>query len=307
MTSAVLAATPEKRAVAVRQVRRNVKRVANRSAADSARLLRILNDTRARLLAELDHGTEFAQSQRRAMLRSIDVQVARMRQDMQPVLSKSLLDAIRQGDADAASYAADLDVEVFTLQTAIDPGLVDFASRNSVELVDQISARLRSDLRRSVERGAQGTSTPADVAREIGTVVEKAGRPKGRFGSIATQVERIHRTEVARVYEGANEARQQRVARESPFEMQKTWIATPGPRTRPSHWRMNRATVPAHEHFNFGAAAPWHLGSYEEAQRRGGDLGLKVSGPQDSVLPAAEAVNCRCTRGMRKGERKENR
>lgn len=68
---------------------------------------------------------------------------------------------------------------------------------------------------------------------------------------------------------------------------------------------MNGATIPVDEHFNFGAGPTWSRVSYEQAERAGGDLGTRITGPHDSVLSAADAVNCRCTRGLVRGPRKE--
>jgi len=144
-------------------------------------------------------------------------------------------------------------------------------------------------------------------ATAIGEVLSKEGRPTGVFGTLATQTERVHRTETHALYEVAGKARTRQIAEQSPWVIQEVWITILDNRTRDSHRDMNGATITVGESFNFGAGPTWSKVSHEQAQRDGGTIGLAVMGPHDAILPAEEAVNCRCTRGIRRGPRKEGR
>lgn len=301
----VLAATPERRAAAARDVRRNIERILQRGDADRVELVRTLRDTRARIVARLaEGGTEFDAARAQSMIRSIDAEVAQLRAQMQTVMGRSLVRALTQGAADMAAQARTVLGDDLGISGTIDRTLVQFAQQNTQSLVQQIGDRARSDLRSIMLRSATGSSTTQDVAREIGDVLRGEGRDPGTFGRLADQVERVHRTETSRLYEGASEATETKVAQRSRYQMQKRWIAQGGSRQRSNHWAMNGVTIPVGEHFNLNAGASSRM-SYEEAQRTGATLGLKCSGPHDSVLPAREVVNCRCTRALVRGELKE--
>lgn len=305
MTFAILAATPERRAASVRDVRRNIARIVQRGDSDRVELVKTLRDTRARIVARLaEGGSEFDTARAQSMLRSIDAEIAQLRAQMQTVMGRSFVNALTQGAADMARQAQTVLGTDLGISGTIDTTLVQFAQQNTETLVQQIGARARSDLRSIMLRSATGSSTTEDVAREIGDVLRREGRDPGTFGRLADQVERVHRTESSRLYEGASEATEKQVATRSRYRMLKKWVAQGGSRQRANHWAMNGVTIPVGEHFNLNAGASSRM-SYEEAQRTGGTLGLKASGPHDSALPAREVVNCRCTRALVRGELKQ--
>lgn len=295
------AVSDEQRRVAVARVRENIRRIVAREDDAVADMLRALEDARRRLLARMATGTEFDVAMGNALLRENEELIRELRRRLPPILQSSFRDALRQGDGDVVGYAIDsLPIaEAGPGFASIDPVLLDFAARNSATLVDQITTKLRADLDMAITAAATGSSTPADVAARIGTVLREADRDPGVFGTIATQVERVTRTEIGRLYSGAAEIRIKRLEKDTSRVVRKRWVATNDDRTRPTHRHLNGAEIPSDEHFNVGVAADsdessWWRRSYEEAQREGGPLATRATGPHDSVLPASESVNCRC-------------
>lgn len=302
----VLRAADERtRAFAAARVRQQVRDLLREERSNVALLLRDLNAARDAIVARLGGGTEFDQQRARQLVAAVEAELRALRVQLVQGMTRSLTEAMSRGDADMVEQARAIVGAEMTSLAGVDPVLVEFARDNSADLVGRITEDLRSRLNTTIRSAATGAATIADVERQIGEVVDAAGRPTGVFGTAATQVDRISRTEVARLYEGAKQVREQRVARKVPYQMMKRWITVVDSRTRFEHQAMNGATVPVEEHFNYGASSPWNRMSYEEAERRGGDLGIKITGPHDSVLPAKDAVNCRCTRGMVRGPRKE--
>lgn len=305
----LLAATEERRSVARAKVRKNVARLTELGRRNLASILRELEDSRARLVALLASGTEFDQARAAEMIRAVDAEVARLRRELRTPLAQGYVEALRTGDADIADEAREVlpTGDGFRISTGVSTALIDAATGRSADLVGEISEMARSRLNALMRRSATGSSRPADVAREIGTVLDAAGRPRGVYGTLATQIERVHRTETHALYETAAKARAIQVAAEVPWIMQEVWITVLDSRTRDSHREMNGAVIEVGESFNFGAGPTSSKVSYEQAQREGLTLGLAVNGPHDAILPAEEAVNCRCTRALRRGPRKEGR
>lgn len=85
------------------------------------------------------------------------------------------------------------------------------------------------------------------------------------------RAERVARTEI----NGASNAGSIDQIRATGLPADKTWLATGGPRTRPSHRAASDQTVPLSQTFTVGGAA--------------------MDRPHDPAGPAQEVVNCRCT------------
>jgi hypothetical protein len=305
--TAILAATEETRTVARAKVRENIRRLGELGQRNLEAVLAELQSSRDRLVARLATGTEFDVARSRGMIVAIDAEVRLLRERLGSPLARGFVSALRNGDEDIADQAREVlpSTDAFRVSTGVSSHLIDTATGRSADLVGQISESLRADLNALMRRAATGTNRPADVAREIGAVLDEAGRPVGIFGTKALQIEKVHRTETSSLYETAAKARALTVARESPWVMLRTWITIKDGRERVDHADMNGATVEVGESFNYGAGRPWCLVSYEQAQRDGGTLGLACDGPHDAILPAEAAVNCRCSTGLRRGQRKE--
>ena len=259
-------------------------------------MLGMIEETQTRLRSMLATGTEFDQTFARRMLQTLDAEIARLRFRMGPSLAAEFVRVMRAADVGVADEAA-RQIGQAVSGIGIDPVLMQFAAENSADLVQQVTQDMRGRIARAVNQGALGSSKPADVALEIGSVVREAGRPPGVFGKVADQIEKIHRTETSRLYEGAADATRQRLARTSTLEVTKTWVHVLRlrPMARADHDQLHMVTIPQAEHFNVGAGIAWSRVSWEAASAQGGTLGFKARGPHDSVLPAGQVVNCGCT------------
>lgn len=302
----IRAATAEQRAFAAARVREQVRRLMAQERGGAREALAILERSRRELVVALsDGGTEFDVTRSNQMIAAIDREIRRLRADLTRSMAQSGQRAIETGRMHLDEQARVVVDIPETSLVGVDPTLLRFAEDNATDLVGQISEDLRSRLNVVMRGAAPGAATAEDVRRQIGVILTEADRPTGVFGKIAVQVERVHRTETARLYEGAKRVREREVAERVPYVMLRRWIAALDGRTRIAHRLMNGATVPVGEHFNFGAGPTWSKVSWEEAGRQGGTQGTKVTGPQDGVLTARDAVNCRCTVGLVRGERKE--
>ena len=299
------AATPARRAFAAAAVREQIRDLLRGGSTSTRAMLGSLLRARREIAEQLARGgTEFDAFRSEQMVRAINAEIARLRFRLQSEFTRSLRTTAALGAQHAQAQAVVvLEADVPGL-IGVDPTVIRFAEQNSADLVGKLTEDLRSQLNLAMRSSATGAATTADVQRKVGDVLRRADRDPGVFGKMATQIERVHRTEVARVYEGAKTVRERQVARSSPFEMFTRWIAIMDGRTRVEHRQMNGATIPVGEHFNFGAGPTWSKVSYEQAGRDGGTLGTRVMGPHDSNLGAKDAVNCRCTKGLVKGKRK---
>lgn len=303
----VHAADEGTRQIARRAVRENVRRVGELGQANLEAVLRELDDARRRIASMLVDGTEFDRSRARLLLVEVDREIARLKRSLPPIVGRGFRDAATAGDADVTRQARELlgRDDGFRLSTGLDMDLIDYATGRSADLVGQITENARTNLNAILRRAATSTLRPADVASQIGAVLSEAGRPEGAFGTLALQIERVHRTETMALYQQAGDARRTQVARESPYVIFAVWVTIIDGRERADHSDMNGATVEVGEHFNYGAGPTWSKVSYEQASREGGTLGLAVTGPHDPVLPAKDVVNCRCASGMKRGPRKD--
>jgi hypothetical protein len=295
------ALTDDERRVAIANARENIARVVSIEDSAAEEVLRALEDSRVRLLSRIRTGTEFDAAIANDLLRDVDEQMKQLAARLGPTLRDRFRDVLAAGDRDMMGYALKSlpPHEHGPGFSSIDPVLLDFATRNSADLVGQFTTKLRADLNLTITAAATGTSTAADVAEKIGSTLREADRDPGIYGTLATQIERVTRTELGRLYSGSGEARLERLKNDTGRDVRKRWVATNDARTRPTHWHLSGATIPVDERFNVAvdenaAESVWWTLSYEEAERKGGALGWPASGPHDSALPGNESINCRC-------------
>ena len=261
--------------------RANIARVAARTDVSSAELVRMLEDVRTRLRDRALNGAagEANAAWARAMLREVESEIGRLTGQMHATLSRHFLETMQAADASVLETARAASSTAFLGFGGVSPDLIDFASQDSADLVRQITTGLRGQLNRTLRLAATGAVPIEDVARSIGETLTDANRNPGIFGRVATQVERVLRTETGRLYEGATAARVDRVTQDAGLVAEKGWIATRDSRTRDSHWELNGTWIGRDEKFDVN--------------------GWAADGPLDPALPAEEAVNCRCTLGYR--------
>lgn len=259
--------------------RANIRRVAERTDASSVELLRMLDEVRARLRDRMAGGGEGSSSWSRAMLREVEAEMSGLARRMNATLSRHFLDAMQQADRDVLDVAQLAANGRWLGMAGVSGDLIDFASQDSAELVQQLTTGLRRQLNMTIRTASTGAVPIERVARALGDTLRQADRNQSIFGKVATQTERVLRTETGRLYEGAAAARVDRVVTDSGFTAEVGWIATLDGRERDSHRALNGTWIPYGEKFDVG--------------------GYQADGPLDPALPPEEAVNCRCCRGVR--------
>lgn len=259
--------------------RANIRRVAARTDASAAEILRMLDEVRARLRDRLAGGGEGSSMWARAMLREVQAEMERLASRMDATMSRHFLDAMQQADRDVLDVAQLAANGRWLGMAGVSGDLIDFASQDSADLVRQITTGLRGQLNRTLRTASTGAVPIENVARALGDTIRTADRDPSIFGKVATQVERVLRTETGRLYEGAAAARVDRVVSDSGLSAEVGWITTLDGRERDSHRALNGTWIKYGEKFDVG--------------------GHPADGPLDPALPPEEAVNCRCTAGYR--------
>jgi hypothetical protein len=291
-----IAALPPPGAVA--KARDNIERVAARRDANVAEIRKLLDEARVRLRDRALNGTDADAAYARRMIHAADDEIRRLDEQLRDPVAKAYRATIDQADADALAHAQEaLGPGQFAGISGVGRELLDLAAGDSADLVKQINDQLRTRLNRTFRAAATGSVTPEIVAQQIGGTLLDAARPTGVFGTVFSQMEKVHRTEVGRLYQAANEARMERVATDTGLKTLKRWVKTRlgGGRDREDHLELNGATIPLDEHFNVGAFGEAATVSFEEAGRRGLEQGEPASGPLDPALSAEQAVNCTCS------------
>ncbi len=283
----------------VRSIRRVVDRISRGERRNVRALLRRLEDIRRALTLRLvEGGTEFDQAFKREMIRETEAAMVQLQAELRRSLGEQFAGAARAGTEETlrqVGVALADDPLALPSLVGIDTDILDFVSEETDNLVKGLTSSAKQEITRIVNSGAVGTATPQDVARQLGTVLSRAGRPEGVFGRLATQVERIHRTETSTLFTLSHRATSAKAVQQVGREARKKWITVIDGRTRPAHLDMNGATIPFDEHFNVGAGKRGARLSWEEAGRRGAFQGEKADVPLDPGLSAGQRINCRCT------------
>lgn len=120
-----------------------------------------------------------------------------------------------------------------------------------------------------INLGVLGAKTPQDVAKAIGTTIDK-----GKFANIALRVETITQTEMGRIFSEATQARMEEAAGYVEG-LEKQWIHAGHPKQpRLSHINAHGQHVPVGEPFMVG--------------------GIPMIHPRDPNAPVSETINCGC-------------
>ena len=136
----------------------------------------------------------------------------------------------------------------------------------SLEVADKvtkITEHTRKLIKETIERGIADNKTKPDIAKEI------ASKTSGAIAKKRALV--IARTETTYISSKAAEIN----VMDSPFKLEKTWIAVSDMRTRPDHLDMiGKKAIPKDEFFSVG--------------------GVAMRYPGDPAGGAAQVCNCRC-------------
>lgn len=286
---------PDQREATVSSIRRAVEEVSRGERRNVLQLVRQLQAIRDALVARLaEGGTEFDQAFKRAMLVEVDRAAATLRTELSAGLGAQFEAAARAGVREMSRQVATVAEGGVPSLVGVDLDVLDFVRQETDNLVRGVSENVRTELQRIINSGAIGTGTRDDVIRRLGNVLTRENRDPGTFGKLATQVERIHRTETAAVFSLSKKATANKAVERSGRKASKRWVTVLDARTRPDHRALNGVVIPYDEHFNVGAPGAAGRMSWEEAGRRGLRQGEKADVPLDASLSAGQRINCRC-------------
>lgn len=150
------------------------------------------------------------------------------------------------------------------------------------DLVVQVSADFRNRARGILSRGVLGQRSPFAVMGEIANLLRtEPTRQQPRLGTIATQAERIMRTEMMSAFNIGNQIRTQQIGQDLP-DLRKYWLSAEDARVRPAHAAADERYRPG------GTIGPI---PQTEDYEVGGE---RCFGPHDPRLSAGNRINCRC-------------
>lgn len=195
------------------------------------------------------------------------------------LLGDALLQAWEQGAAFQPTALSNARIDLGTLDISTAP--LAIVQAVGLDLVTRVSDEFRVKAKRVVTLGVMGATAPHLVMREVGDLLRTQPGRDGRLGSIASQAERVVRTEMMTAFNLAGQQRAARIAESAPG-LKKWWNATADQRTRPAHWTAEQRYQP---------------GGSEGPIPHGQDFivgGERCSGPHDPRLSARNRINCRC-------------
>lgn len=150
------------------------------------------------------------------------------------------------------------------------------------DLVQGVTGRAKTALGKHLRRGLMAQETPTKIMDRVMKYLDVPARPTGKFGGLAYQAERLVRTEVGRMYNVGNAARQDHTLQVMDSQgmassgMKRVWLHSGQViGARESHIRLHGTSVPA-------VGGLFDVG------------GFQVEFPQAPGLPAREVINCRC-------------
>ena len=243
------------------------------------RLVRILRDARARLMDTLADGAErigdkapteydavFAMRKKRA----IEIAIDDIHREAGAALGRAVNDA-------AGLAGIDLKEQTSGFNIRIDPRVVAYAQATAGDRVTEWTNGFASKLRALTTDAAAGGLTYGEYVAGIRRTMGPAGAEHA--------VERIVRTELNRAYQQQRAAGDEVLAADD-ADLIRVWVSQLDIRVRDSHAAIHGQERELSDPFNVGR------GATDETPPHG--TGFQCNGPLDPVLPAEEAINCRC-------------
>lgn len=247
--------------------------------------LDLLADARRHLIDELTRigpsDDSFLAGQLRAMREAIDWEAAAFARRYSDHLDAATRQAWQAG-ADAVPDLLDAAGIRLTLRPTVSRAQLEVISQFRADLVQGVTADVRDQVTREIARSVLGGRSLAQalqgIQRELATQPDRA---TGRLGSLASQAERIVRTEMGTAFSLANHLRQEEVAAELPA-IRKYWLTAADGRVRLDHALAGQRYRPG------GQPGPIRV---SESFTVGGE---RARFPHDPALTAANRINCRC-------------
>lgn len=253
-------------------------------------VIRLLTATRHRIVDELlrlggRHDETMRASQVLTARREVERALTAWKSEATRAIVAALRETQRAGDAlqprllDAIGAATFREASTdLTLVPEVSQHQLDVAADGVADLVSRVSEEGRVSIGQALNATLLGDRSPAQAVQAVATIL---GTQTDRRGPIATQAERIVRTELLSVYNLANERRQREIAKDVPA-IRKRWLSARDSRVRPVH-------AAATERYAPGAKpGPIKVG---EDFVVGGERG---KGPHAPSFSARNKVNCRC-------------
>lgn len=172
-----------------------------------------------------------------------------------------------------------------SLEQTLSRAQLEVTATLRADLVRRVGADMREQLARAVTLGIAGEKSPTSIMAQVGAILKtEPARNAPGLGPIATQAERIVRTEMGRAFNTADRIRHDEIAADVPGMMHYWMIAKDRAvqRHRPAHLAAGARYAPG------GSTGPI---PYGQAFTVGGE---KMRYPHDPRGSAANTVNCRC-------------
>lgn len=187
----------------------------------------------------------------------LDVASEKLAQVVQETYDESASDVMRQVVQTLTERNPDVDVDAFRVADPVAEQYLQEAVNRLRGIGNEVWEHARSQLLDGFQLGES-----IDQLRDRLVKTTELAAPRAEV---------IARTEVI----GASNAGAFEQMRATGLTSTKEWLATRGPRTRPSHARVNGTVLPLDEKFTVG--------------------GWPCDRPHDPSLPPGESINCRCT------------
>lgn len=246
-------------------------------------VLALLERYRVEVLALLLATREPLSAQLRGLLLEVDLVLARLRRELEPVLVRHLRLAAGAGDQAVLAALTRAGFAVPLGYVGVSEQLLRTAAAYVADLVTGLTLDARARITREVRLAALGGTSTTDLIARIGRTLDDPSV----FRTLALRAEAIARTEVSRVHNMAWSEQAREINGRYPG-MRKVWehsTSSPGftlhqrRQSRPEHvalWRRTTAEpIPVDAPFRFPD-------------------GTTAMYPHDPSLPAGHVVNCRC-------------
>ena len=255
-----------------RKVNKLVRDIRRQERSGVRQAMRILRDTRERVLGDLDTARGFEAFHADEIRQAVDRSVEEFEDRYGHLAKTKVDDAFKAGQAMVKEPLETVTELTFSIPE-LPADLVEVLQGTTADLVKEVGQRMRDQINGEVQQAVTGAQRPVDARRSIENMF-RTGRSQLRGfrqrTGFAWQAERIVGTEVNRVFSVSNVAALEQAQASVP-DMKGQWITTRDGRERDSHIRNHLKVREKGETFPNGLRYP-----------------LDPSGPPEEV------VNCRC-------------
>lgn len=253
-------------------------------------VLRLLAEIRRTLVEELlrippGQGGSWQAAQLQNLRGAIDRSVLEFARRYNLLLGGALAQAWDFGDDFARDALATGGVQLQFTQE-LSRAQLEVAQQFGADLVRRVGEDMRGRIAREVTLGVAGQRNPFKVMQAVQAILRtEPARQDPSLGPLATQAERIVRTEMGRVFNTANELRHEEIAEAVPGLLH-YWRSARDGRTRKAHAAADSRYAPGSNPGPIPMTEPFVVG------------GEKLRFPHDPNGSAANTVQCRCVASL---------